>query len=127
MLKRPKSHPFTCRVHCWALSLSATGPIIMASPWRRRRSLKLRRGRSVQQRAGRRRGLPVLTETLVRAKGPFRYFAPTIEALAKISGQPTFKALLQDTETLTAILTYNCSGKVLQADASTCSTTTARD
>ncbi len=59
-----------------------------------------------------------LTETLSGA-GPFTVFAPTDEAFAKIPAAD-LQALLQDSETLTAILTYHVvSGKVLAADVVT--------
>jgi len=52
-----------------------------------------------------------LTDTL-SGEGPFTVFAPTDEAFAKIPAAD-LEALLQDTETLTAILTYHVvSGKV---------------
>lgn len=59
-----------------------------------------------------------LTDTL-SGEGPFTVFAPTDEAFAKIPADQ-LQALLQDTETLTAILTYHVvSGKVMAADVVT--------
>jgi uncharacterized surface protein with fasciclin (FAS1) repeats len=56
-----------------------------------------------------------LTEAL-SGEGPFTVFAPTDEAFAAIP-EDQLAALLEDTDTLTAILTYHVvSGKVLAAD-----------
>jgi uncharacterized surface protein with fasciclin (FAS1) repeats len=56
-----------------------------------------------------------LTDVL-SGDGPFTVFAPTDEAFAAIPADQ-LAALLEDTETLTAILTYHVvSGKVLAAD-----------
>ncbi len=56
-----------------------------------------------------------LADTLA-TDGPFTVFAPTDEAFAQIP-QEQLAALLEDTESLTAILTYHVvSGKVMAAD-----------
>lgn len=56
-----------------------------------------------------------LVETL-QGEGPFTVFAPTDAAFAKLP-EGTLEALLQDTDKLTAILTYHVvAGKVTAAD-----------
>ena len=58
-----------------------------------------------------------LTETL-RGEGPFTVFAPTDEAFAALP-EGTLEALLEDTDTLTAILTYHVvPGAVMSTDLS---------
>ncbi|MEQ9569537.1 MAG: fasciclin domain-containing protein [Longimicrobiales bacterium] len=53
---------------------------------------------------------------VLKGEGPFTVFAPTDEAFAKLP-EGTVEALLQDIETLTAILTYHVvPGKVMAAD-----------
>jgi uncharacterized surface protein with fasciclin (FAS1) repeats len=53
---------------------------------------------------------------VLKSDGPFTVFAPNDEAFAKIP-QDKLKALLEDKEALTAILTYHVvPGKVLAAD-----------
>ena len=53
---------------------------------------------------------------VLKGDGPFTVFAPTDEAFAKLP-EGTVEKLLQDKETLTAILTYHVvPGKVLAAD-----------
>ncbi len=64
-----------------------------------------------------------LVETL-KGEGPFTVFAPTDEAFAKLP-EGTVEALLEDTEKLTAILTYHVvagrvtSDQVVQLDRAT--------
>jgi len=56
-----------------------------------------------------------LVDTL-KGEGPFTVFAPTDEAFAKVPPE-TLKALLEDKEKLTAVLTYHVvPGKVMAAD-----------
>ena len=56
-----------------------------------------------------------LVETL-KGDGPFTLFAPTDEAFAKLP-EGTLEALLQDTDKLTAILTYHVvAGSIMAAD-----------
>jgi len=56
-----------------------------------------------------------LVETL-KGEGPFTVFAPTDEAFAALP-EGTVEALLQDTDALTAILTYHVvPGKVMSTD-----------
>ena len=56
-----------------------------------------------------------LVETL-KGEGPFTVFAPTDEAFAALP-EGTVESLLQDTEALTAILTYHVvPGKVMSTD-----------
>ena len=53
---------------------------------------------------------------VLSGEGPFTVFAPTDEAFAKLP-DGTVEALLQDTEKLTAILTYHVvAGKVMSSD-----------
>ncbi len=53
---------------------------------------------------------------VLRAEGPFTVFAPTDDAFAKLPAG-TLEALLEDTEQLTAVLTYHVvPGKVLAKD-----------
>ncbi|MEQ8967305.1 MAG: fasciclin domain-containing protein [Azospirillaceae bacterium] len=56
-----------------------------------------------------------LVETL-KGEGPFTVFAPTDEAFAALP-EGTLEALLEDTEQLTAVLTYHVvAGEVMAAD-----------
>ena len=58
-----------------------------------------------------------LVETL-KGEGPFTVFAPTDEAFAALP-EGTVEGLLEDTEALTAILTYHVvPGKVMSGDLS---------
>lgn len=58
-----------------------------------------------------------LVDTL-KGEGPFTVFAPTDEAFAKLPAG-TVEGLLEDTDTLTAILTYHVvPGKVMSTDLS---------
>ena len=53
---------------------------------------------------------------VLTGEGPFTVFAPTDEAFAKLP-EGTIESLLQDTEKLTAILTYHVvAGKVMSSD-----------
>ena len=61
---------------------------------------------------------------VLSGEGPFTVFAPTDAAFAAIP-EDELAALLEDTETLTAILTYHVvSGKVMAADVVTLSSAT---
>ena len=57
-------------------------------------------------------------EDTLRGEGPFTVFAPTDDAFAALP-EGTVEALLEDTETLTAILTYHVvPGAVMSGDLS---------